>query len=590
MKNLKIFLFVIIGNISVIVLIATAITLFSMFKNLGDTIRDISRNMIKDRLNLTQKELDYFFDPVRIELDKTRKRALNGMFDDITDLDHLNTYFYPMIDNSATISSAILANELGDEIMLLKIDSVWMNRITTKGSQNTSPKIYHWSIDSVGARTLISARDMDEKYDPRTRPWYKMAMADDNPAEILWTSPYYFFTSGKPGITATIKWKNHAGVMHVFAIDVLLDDISRFTTTTDVTSNGKLLILSEKLEALGLPKDIRFQNQDLRSSYMLKNISELGIPLIDQAVQHFQQFKDSSNLHSFNFENEIYWTGARYYHLDKSQKIIIGMVVPISDFSDQLASTRQLLIGGLILTLFFLVILLYTFVMMKRANKIIRNERDKNERLLLNTLPEKVVDDLKKLGQSEPKKFENVTVCVSDIVGFTQISSELDPKKLIMKLNDLYTAFDEIMIKYGCERIKTMGDAYMAVCGMPDNNARHAEMMILASREMLRFIDVWNKKQKIPWQLRIGMHSGVVVGGIVGVKKYIYDIFGDTINTAFRMEGLSHPMRVNISENTFILANNSPSWKEMNFSFEKRDPALVKGKGMMHMYFVHFTG
>jgi class 3 adenylate cyclase len=587
MKNLKNFLFVIVGNISVIILVATAVTLISMFKNLGDTIRDISRNMIKDRLNLTQKELDYFFDPVRIELDKTRKRALNGMFNHITDLDYINTYFYPMIENSATISSVIIANELGDEVMLLKNDSIWINRITRQGSHYVPSTLFHWSIDRAGVRTLISEHRMDEKYDPRTRPWYKMAMADDT-SEILWTSPYYFFTSGKPGITATIKWKNQAGVKHVFAIDVLLSDISRFTTTTDVTTSGKVIILSEKLEALGLPKDIRFQNKDLQNSYVLRNISELGIPLIDKAVEHFQAFDDSSNFHSFNFENEIYWAGAKYYNLDKSQRIIIGVVVPISDFSNQLTSTRQLLISGLILTFFFLVILLYTFIMMKRANKIIRIERDKNERLLLNTLPEKVVDDLKKHGQSEPRKFEQVTVCVSDIVGFTQISSQLDPKKLIMKLNDLYTAFDEIMIKYGCERIKTMGDAYMAVCGMPENNSRHAEMMILATREMLKFINEWNTRQKMQWQIRIGMHSGVVVGGIVGVKKYIYDIFGDTINTAFRMESLSQPMRVNISENTFLQANDSPYRNERNFSFEKREPALVKGKGMLNMYFVHF--
>lgn len=588
MKNLKNFLFIIIGNISVIILIATAITLISMFKNLGDTIRDISRNMIKDRLNLTQKELDHFFDPVRVELDKTRKRALNGMFDRTTDLDFINTYFYPIIDNSATISSVIIANELGDEVMLLKNDSTWINRITSKGSKYAFSTVYHWSIDSTGVRRPVSEHRMDEKYDPRTRPWYKMAMADDT-SEILWTSPYYFFTTGKPGITATIKWKNKAGVMHVFAIDVLLSDISRFTTTTDVTTSGKVIILSEKLEALGLPKDIRFQNQYLQNSYVLKNISELGIPLIDKAVQHFQSFNDSSNFHSFTFENEIYWTGAMYYNLDKTQKIIIGVVVPISDFSDQLTATRQLLISGLILTFFFLVILLYTFIMMKRANNIIRIERDKNERLLLNTLPEKVVDDLKKFGQSEPKKFEQVTVCVSDIVGFTQISSQLDPKRLITKLNDLYTAFDEIMIKYGCERIKTMGDAYMSVCGMPDHNSRHAEMMILASREMLQFIDQWNTDHKMQWQIRIGMHSGVVVGGIVGIKKYIYDIFGDTINTAFRMESLSQPMQVNISENTFILANEASSLKEKEFLFEKRDPAHVKGKGMMHMYFVHFA-
>lgn len=226
---------------------------------------------------------------------------------------------------------------------------------------------------------------------------------------------------------------------------------------------------------------------------------------------------------------------------------------------------------------------------MKRANKIIGIERDKNEQLLLNTLPIKVVNDLKVNGRSDPQKFKAVTVCFADIVGFTQISSKLDPKALISELNDIYTAFDEIMIKYDCERIKTMGDAYLAVCGMPQKNEKHAEMMLRSSVEIIEHIKERNEHSKIEWKLRLGMHSGQVVGGIVGVKKYIYDVFGDTINTASRMESYSEPMHVNLSEQTYHIVKDSEFVNEKNITFEKRMPVEVKGKGLMHMYFAHLS-
>ena len=154
-----------------------------------------------------------------------------------------------------------------------------------------------------------------------------------------------------------------------------------------------------------------------------------------------------------------------------------------------------------------------------------------------------------------------------------------------MELNDMYSAFDDIMIKYDCEKIKTIGDAYLAVCGMPQENAQHAEIMLKASFEIIQYIRKRNSSAQLRWQIRIGLHSGNVVGGIVGVKKYIYDVFGDAINTASRMESNSEPMRINISSETYSLAKESEYVKSSHIVFEKRDPINVKGKGMMEMYF-----
>jgi len=221
---------------------------------------------------------------------------------------------------------------------------------------------------------------------------------------------------------------------------------------------------------------------------------------------------------------------------------------------------------------------------LKEKNKIINEqkvlveqEKEKSDALLLNILPSKVADDLKLKGFTEPEEFRAVTVFFSDFVGFTEISSKMPPKQLIDELNDLYTIFDNIMQQHHCERIKTIGDAYMAVCGMPVANNAHAYNMAEAALAILNYIKQRNLNSSIQWKLRIGLHSGRVVGGIVGTKKFIYDIFGDTINVAARMESNSLPMRINMSESTYLILKDS-------FSFEKREAIQVKGKGLMNMY------
>ncbi len=218
-------------------------------------------------------------------------------------------------------------------------------------------------------------------------------------------------------------------------------------------------------------------------------------------------------------------------------------------------------------------------VMVTERTRELAEEKEKTEQLLLNTLPLKVVNDLKINGKTEPESFDDVTVYFSDIVGFTNISTSLEPAVLIRQLNDIFTAFDNIMERNYCERIKTIGDAYLAVCGMPDRRENHAEHMAKAALEIREFLEQRNSQIPIQWKIRIGLHSGKVVGGVVGVKKYIYDVFGDTINTTSRMESNSEPMRINVSETTYRLL-------QTRFSFTARDPMEIKGKGLMRMYFL----
>ncbi|HPM01701.1 MAG TPA: adenylate/guanylate cyclase domain-containing protein [Candidatus Cloacimonadota bacterium] len=243
---------------------------------------------------------------------------------------------------------------------------------------------------------------------------------------------------------------------------------------------------------------------------------------------------------------------------------------------------RNFLIISLILALIISALITVLYRNQKQTNHVIQAEKNKTDQLMLNILPLEIAKELKEKGKTTPQSFDNVTVMFSDLVNFTQITSILDPEVVINELNDLFTNFDHIMEKYNCERIKTIGDAYLAVCGMPEENPDHAQNIVQAALDMIHYIQNRNINHTIKWSIRIGIHTGRVVGGVVGIKKYIYDIFGDTINTTSRIENNSLPMQINISETTYQLVKN-------NFNFTQEQLFEIKGKGVIKTYCL-YTG
>ena len=208
-------------------------------------------------------------------------------------------------------------------------------------------------------------------------------------------------------------------------------------------------------------------------------------------------------------------------------------------------------------------------------------ERRKSENLLLNILPSEVAAELKAKGASEAKLFSDVTVVFTDFVSFTKVSERLSPQELVNELHNCFKTFDEITGRYGIEKIKTMGDAYMAVCGLPLSNPKHAENIVSAAIEMAAFmLGRHTKMGDKTFEIRIGIHSGSVVAGIVGIKKFAYDIWADTVNTAARMEQNGQPGKINISESTYELVKEK-------FDCEYRGEIEAKNKGMLKMYFVN---
>ncbi len=206
-------------------------------------------------------------------------------------------------------------------------------------------------------------------------------------------------------------------------------------------------------------------------------------------------------------------------------------------------------------------------------------ERERSEALLRNILPAAIAQELKTQGHSAPRRHEEVSILFSDFVGFTQAVATMPAQRMVEELNDIFQGFDEIVGRHGLEKIKTIGDAYMAAAGLPDAQDDHAARCVLAALEMQSWLDARNATASMKWALRIGVHSGPVVAGVVGKKKYAYDVWGDTVNIASRLESSGTPGRVNISAYTYDLVRR-------RFECEYRGKVDAKGKGQIDMYFV----
>ncbi len=341
-----------------------------------------------------------------------------------------------------------------------------------------------------------------------------------------------------------------------------------------------------------------------RSLSMARNLGDIGyqesaneglylaykaIGRIKEALFHHEQmlvFADSiqtvetiKNLQQMEFSKQM--LADSLLQVEKAMKVEMAHREEVQ----KLDKNRKLFIAG---GLFFLVLSIgfysrWRFV--RKSKELIEKEKERSDSLLLNILPAAIAEELKDNGSAEARDFDIVSILFSDFKGFTEKSEQLSAQELIEEINQCFKAFDLICEKYKVEKIKTIGDAYMAAGGLPIPSPDSIQNTVLAALEMQAFIAERKATretfEKVSFDMRLGIHTGPVVAGIVGVKKFQYDIWGDTVNIASRMESNGEIGKVNISQSTYEFLKGSPL-----FLFEPRGKVKVKGKGELDMWFV----
>lgn len=333
------------------------------------------------------------------------------------------------------------------------------------------------------------------------------------------------------------------------------------------------------ISSLALAKEIG-SYMNIADSYRNLSSTDSALGNYSEALEHYKNFivaRDSM----FNVENTKKVTQlSMQYEFDKKEASSRAEQDKINALAEEELQKQKLIrnsIGGGLV-----VVLLFSAVVIRQRNKITK-EKKTSDTLLLNILPAEVAEELKSKGSAEAKLIDEVTVLFTDFKGFTELSEKFSPKELVAEINECFSAFDNIMQKNGVEKIKTIGDAYMAAGGLPTSNTTHANDVVKAALDIQQFMKQHKIKKeadgKLFFEIRIGIHTGPVVAGIVGVKKFAYDIWGDTVNIASRMESSSEAGKVNISGATFELVKG-------NYTCVHRGKIEAKGKGEIDMYFV----
>jgi adenylate cyclase len=341
------------------------------------------------------------------------------------------------------------------------------------------------------------------------------------------------------------------------------DSLRQQQIITDAKLNEQILLADKRRQELTLKQnalDLANKEQALQRLAFLKTQADL---------QHENQTKAEQLARA---ENER--------KLQATQVTLQQAQLDLKDRALESQKTQRLFfIAGMVLFALLSFFIFRNYRNQQKSNRLIQVEKQKSDDLLRNILPDEVADELKEKGAAQARQYDAVTVLFTDFVDFTRVSESLSPGQLVGELHDCFKAFDAIMERYGLEKIKTIGDAYMAVSGLPVPDAQHARKAALAALDILKYIRRRRAADPDSFQIRIGLHSGPVVAGIVGVKKFAYDIWGDTVNTAARMETGSEPGRINISGATYTLLKKE-------FDCEYRGKISAKNKGEIDMYFL----
>ena len=539
---------------------------------------ELSLQYAEELIDLSTKEKNYLY-LYRGYSQKGNKHNISGNFNKALE------YYFKSID------AALKANFVtGEGMSYTSIADVYSNLNNSKNAAlyyEKSIQILRKTSDSNSlALALLNAGD---EYSKNLK--FRLALNYFKEAGTIFKKEKYqigiAYTLGNTGIVYAKQGKDDLAIKYITTTIVMLEKQEDYYGISDYLSsmadiyynrNDWNTALNYATRSLDLAQKQGLKDQVRRSSLLLSELyQKLGN--IPESYTYYKKhivYRDSiNNLETIekmadlriNFEVSRKQTEVDLMHQQKRNERIITIAAVLS----------------LVLMIFIAVGLFRRYRFIQKTNIIIEAERKRSDDLLLNILPEETAFELKHSGKVKAKRFESVTVLFTDFEGFTQYAENLDPEKLVESIDYYFSKFDAIIEKYQLEKIKTSGDSYMCAGGLPFETTDHPLKILPAAKEILDFVDqsfIDNPLHQTRFKIRIGINTGPVVAGVVGTKKFAYDIWGDTVNIASRMESNSIPGRINISENTYQCIKDS-------FDCEYRGEVDVKNRGMMKMYFVN---
>jgi len=398
--------------------------------------------------------------------------------------------------------------------------------------------------------------------------------------------PGIAYNLGNKGLAYAQQGKNNIAENHINQATKLLTELGDYDPIS-----AYYIVMSEiyleKGDALTAYNFAR-ESLELGKKHRLKTqISEayLALSHINKAMGQYPQSLENLEYHII-YRDSVHNNAAKQQMAKKQTDFEIAQKQREIDILNQQKENQNIIVIATIVALILISLLAFglfrRYLYIQKTNVIIDRERNRSDHLLRNILPLETAEELKESGQVKAKKFESVSVLFTDFKEFTIHSSKLSPEELVATVNFYFSMFDKIIEKYGLEKIKTIGDSYMCAGGLPFPSNNHAEKIVKAAFEIAQFMaDTKISNNDMPhFDMHLGINSGPVVAGVVGSKKFAYDIWGDTVNVASRMETNSEPGKINISAFTYELIKES-------FDCIYRGEIIVKNKGPMKMYFVN---
>lgn len=354
-------------NISALMLLLGGGIVVVMFYGTNQQVHTLSKLLVQRTLQQTHADLEAYFTPIKHSLDVLSHWSANGLLN-TRQPETMRRLLQPLLEEYPQMSALLIANERGEEYMLLHSGDGWLDRETRVNEWHDKSQVRRWQADAIPQPTLQALH-----YDPRTRPWFQGAFerlqktsattANNLDEQIFWTPPYTFFTTHQPGITAALAHRDQSGAVQIAAIDILLNDISRFTTNMNVSQHGMVFVMTDDGRIVGLPKPLRGTKSTDWTKSLLKTPEALGIPLINLAIKAYQLAPNKHEPFTFEQNGETWWAGTVEFELASYRKLLIGVLAPEQDVIGDIYLIRY---GILFILLALIVLTLLRILMLAR--------------------------------------------------------------------------------------------------------------------------------------------------------------------------------------------------------------------------------